>query len=84
MLEFRIVEDGLGVHIDEYMHSFISTTHRHSVKPLDNKKFRDEWYKKHHQHKIDELFEKGYKNRFYVSGDSSVRGNGVHSEDELS
>ena len=80
MLEFRIVEDGQGVHIDEYIIGANGTHHTQISKGLQNKKFKDEWYLKHHQHKIDELFKNGFNGKLYVSGDDSHRGNGLHYE----
>jgi len=81
MLEFTILNESECV-IKETTQSANETKIRSFVYRLNNFIFIDKWQRKHHQLKLNELIEAGYKTHFYASGDASQRGDGIHKRNQ--
>ena len=85
MLEFKVSVCGNFCEITQVIFGMKTDRQSHN-KPLVDFKFQDDWYTKHHQHKVDAIIAYCEANNtsrddvIYSSGDSSVRGNGVHDK----
>lgn len=86
MLEFRISSCGNYCTVKETIRGIRGSKITEHDEELVDLVFKKEWYKKHHQHKIDSILETCSKKElarkqvFYVSGDASMRGDGIHYE----
>lgn len=87
MLEFRLNDEETLCELKQIIRGFGHDKVDVFFHILEDKQFTSLYHKEHHQHKIDELINHskmtGIKqsNLVYVSGDPSMRGNGIHEEE---